>query len=248
MFKKKNYTIYGDGEKTIVLLHGFLASHLYFKKLAKMLAAVGYSVVLLDMIGFGKSTKPKSGYKYQDFVNHVDDNLKEIGIDGEFYLGGHSMGGLVALRYTITHQDKVKKLILMNMPLFLSREQSEDLIDSTSSLYKFLLNSRYRELGWIIVRTFLYRYIGSHNKHSRELSLKNIIHSAEAFDDLNMLQTKTLLINGVQDREIYKENLAHLNNKLVRVIEDDMGHHSPVFNTKQIYAYLHGFLFDKYKQ
>ncbi|SFN27586.1 Pimeloyl-ACP methyl ester carboxylesterase [Chryseobacterium oleae] len=100
--------------KTIMLLHGKNFNGAYWQKTAKDLSEKGFRVIIPDQIGFGKSSKPQS---YQFSFSHLAENTKaildQLQIDKAIILG-HSMGGMVATRFTLLYPEKVQKLILEN--------------------------------------------------------------------------------------------------------------------------------------
>ncbi|MCE3075963.1 alpha/beta fold hydrolase [Chryseobacterium gwangjuense] len=100
--------------KTILLLHGKNFNGAYWGRTAKDLSDKGFRVIIPDQIGFGKSSKPQN---YQFSFSQLADNTKaildELKIDKAIVLG-HSMGGMVATRFTLLYPEKVQKLILEN--------------------------------------------------------------------------------------------------------------------------------------
>ncbi|HAH59113.1 MAG: alpha/beta hydrolase [Lentimicrobiaceae bacterium] len=105
------YVDEGKGEQVIVLIHG-LGSYLpAWKKNIEGLKS-SYRVIALDLPGYGKSSKqPHSGKMsyYAEIVKQFADalNLNEI------TLGGHSMGGQIAMVAALNYPDLVKNLILV---------------------------------------------------------------------------------------------------------------------------------------
>ncbi len=67
------YTVYGEGERTTVPLHGLLLSQKMHVPLAKALAARGNRVVTLDLLGHGASDRPR------DIGAVLDDPLRRAG-------------------------------------------------------------------------------------------------------------------------------------------------------------------------
>src|SRR5258708_32484476 len=55
---QRAYTIYGQGDRPMVLLHGQLLSQTMQQALAKSLAEQGQRVVTLDLLGHGQSDRP----------------------------------------------------------------------------------------------------------------------------------------------------------------------------------------------
>lgn len=100
--------------KTIMLLHGKNFNGAYWQKTAKDLSEKGFRVIIPDQIGFGKSSKP---HNYQFSFSQLAENTKAI-LDqlqiNKAIILGHSMGGMVATRFTLLYPEKVQKLILEN--------------------------------------------------------------------------------------------------------------------------------------
>lgn len=90
-----------SNKPTVILLHGFGASTIYWRETMKTLHSEGYEVHALDLLGQGKSAKPIDGsveYSINLWANIVDDyashnNLGQNGV----VLVGNSLGSLVAL-------------------------------------------------------------------------------------------------------------------------------------------------------
>lgn len=103
-----------QSDKVIVLLHGKNFSGEYFEELAHRLMDKGYRVIMIDQIGFGKSTKPKSfQYTFQALATYTAALLDSIGVQ-KFQLLGHSMGGMVATRFALMYPERVTKLFLVD--------------------------------------------------------------------------------------------------------------------------------------
>lgn len=100
--------------KIIMLLHGKNFNGAYWEQTAKDLSDKGFRIIIPDQIGFGKSSKPKS---YQFSFAQLAVNTKAI-LDGlkinKLIVLGHSMGGMVATRFTLMYPEVVEKLILEN--------------------------------------------------------------------------------------------------------------------------------------
>lgn len=88
--------VYGEGEETVVLCHGFLDFALSFALVAERIADAGFRVVLHDFRGYGESEWVGAGgyYHFPDYVYDLDRLVAELG-DGPMHLVGHSMGGTI---------------------------------------------------------------------------------------------------------------------------------------------------------
>lgn len=100
--------------KTIMLLHGKNFNGAYWEKTAKDLSEKGFRVIIPDQIGFGKSSKPQSyQFSFSQLAENTKAILDQLQIEKTIVLG-HSMGGMVATRFTLLYPEKVQKLILEN--------------------------------------------------------------------------------------------------------------------------------------
>lgn len=98
--------------KVVVLLHGKNFNGAYWRTTIQLLTKDGYRVIAPDQIGFGKSAKP-TGYQFtfQQLAINTKAILDQLGIS-KIYLLGHSMGGMIATRFTLMYPGIVDKLVL----------------------------------------------------------------------------------------------------------------------------------------
>lgn len=110
-----HYLDQGEGD-VVVFLHGSGAGasgHSNFSGNYPFLAESGYRVIVPDLIGYGFSDKPDDvSYPLDFFVGCMKQMLDVIGVD-TYTLVGNSLGGAIALKFTLDYPDNVTKLILM---------------------------------------------------------------------------------------------------------------------------------------
>ena len=100
--------------KTVMLLHGKNFNGAYWKTTIEVLIQNGFAVIVPDQIGFGKSTKPNHfQYTFQELAKNTKLILDHENIDQVSVLG-HSMGGMLAVRFALMYPAIVDKLILEN--------------------------------------------------------------------------------------------------------------------------------------
>jgi pimeloyl-ACP methyl ester carboxylesterase len=111
------YDDYGEGERLVVYLHGLLIDSEINRGIARALAASGNRVVLLDLLGHGRSDKPEhaSAYRIDTYADQVFALLDELGVD-EAVLGGMSLGANVSLFAASRQPGRVRGLVL-EMPV-----------------------------------------------------------------------------------------------------------------------------------
>ncbi len=98
--------------RTAVLLHGKNFSSDYWADVISDLAGRGYRVVVPDQIGFNKSSKPDLDYSFDALTANTLALLDHLGVTGQVDLVGHSTGGMLAVRFALTHPDRVRRLVL----------------------------------------------------------------------------------------------------------------------------------------
>ncbi len=128
--------------KTVVLLHGKNFNGAYWKTTITYLTDKGFRVVVPDQIGFGKSTKPLNyQYSFQQLALNTKALIDYLKLD-KIYLLGHSMGGMLATRFTLQFPQTVEKLILEN-PIGLEDWKQVAPYTSIDQLYKTEMNVTY---------------------------------------------------------------------------------------------------------
>lgn len=105
------YVIKGNGDETIVLIHGFsgdLDNWLFnIDALAEK-----FRVIAFDLPGHGQSTKTISDASLQGLSSVVNAFLASIDVKSAHFIG-HSLGGSIALQQSVDHQYSVKSLTLI---------------------------------------------------------------------------------------------------------------------------------------
>jgi len=97
--------------KTVVLLHGRNFFGAYWKDTVQFLSAHGYRVVVPDQIGFGKSSKPDVPHSFHVHADNTKLLLDYLGVK-QAVLVGHSLGGMMAVRFTLMFPQYVERLVL----------------------------------------------------------------------------------------------------------------------------------------
>ncbi|MBJ20806.1 MAG: 3-oxoacyl-ACP reductase [Deltaproteobacteria bacterium] len=110
-----HYLSYGEGQ-AVVLLHGSgpgASGFSNFKQNIDTVVAAGHRAIVMDMVGFGYSSKPTDcDYTTELFASTVKSTLDTIGIQ-RCALLGHSLGGAICIRIALDSPDFVTGLIMM---------------------------------------------------------------------------------------------------------------------------------------
>jgi pimeloyl-ACP methyl ester carboxylesterase len=111
------YTEFGEGSRTCVLVHGLLLSQKMHKPLARALAERGNRVVTLDLLGHGRSDRPRdmSRYSMSAFGEQVVGLLDHLDVD-DAVIAGTSLGANTALEVLSLAPDRVRGAVI-EMPV-----------------------------------------------------------------------------------------------------------------------------------
>jgi proline iminopeptidase len=147
----------------LLLLHGGPGgSHEFFESFESFLPAEGIEFIYYDQLGSYYSDKPtdSSLWTTERFVEEVEQVRKALGLNKDnFYLLGHSWGGILAMEYALKYQDNIKGLIISNMmsscPLYgkyadevLAKQMDPKVLDTIRAIEakKDFSNPKYMEL------------------------------------------------------------------------------------------------------
>jgi proline iminopeptidase len=109
---------YNPTVKLLLLNGGPGATHEYFECFENFLPAQGIEFIYYDQLGCGNSDNPNDTtmWDLQRYVEEVETVRKALDLDKDnFFLLGHSWGGILALEYALKYQDHLKGLIISNM-------------------------------------------------------------------------------------------------------------------------------------
>lgn len=142
------YRHYGEGQP-VIILHGILGISDNWVTIARRLAEK-FEVFIPDQRNHGQSP-------HSDTFNYfaLADDLYEFIEDHQLsqpILIGHSMGGKVAMNYTLEHPHRIDKLIVVDISVrnYPARRQHLDIMDAMLSV-DFNLNTSREEIEKIVV-------------------------------------------------------------------------------------------------
>ncbi len=104
--------------KLLLLNGGPGATHEYFECFESFLLPEGVELIYYDQLGCGLSDNPKDTTLWDlgRFVEEVEQVRTALNLNKDnFYLLGHSWGGILGMQYALKYQDNIKGLIISNM-------------------------------------------------------------------------------------------------------------------------------------
>ena len=103
----------GSGADACLLLHGFTGSPWELRPLGEALAARGMRVVAPLLPGHGRTPEHMERADRHDWLRAADEALAALFPHRRVFIGGLSMGALLAVLLAAKHQEKVAALALM---------------------------------------------------------------------------------------------------------------------------------------
>ena len=196
-----NYIDYGEGEKTIVLLHGWGQN-------IEMMKPVGdkfkksHRIIVVDLPGFGLSEEPKEVWNLFDYVSCIKKLIDNLKIEKPI-LVGHSFGGKISLLYASMYE--VEKLILFGSPF----KQEIKKLSFKTKVLKFLKKVPVVNK----LEGFAKKHIGSTDyKNASEVMRKILVEhvNLDIEEEVKKIKCPTLLLWGTMDTEVPVERAYEL--------------------------------------
>jgi pimeloyl-ACP methyl ester carboxylesterase len=214
--------------RTVVMLHGKNFCGATWGETAHALAVGGYRVIVIDQVGFCKSSKP-TGFQYSfHALAEIDAKLIDsLGID-RFILVGHSMGGMLATRFALLHPLRLEWLVLVN-PLGLANRLAqgvpyadvdtlvaEESATTAASIKAYQLRTYYHGRWnpdydrWVEMLAGMYRGPGKPIVVAAQARASEMIQTQPVAYEFGRLRVPTTLMVGMLDTTAFGRQRAPL--------------------------------------
>lgn len=226
-----NYKLEGNGE-TLVFIHGLSDNLLYWEYLASNLKN-DYQILRVDLRGHGNSGLGNDEISIDTYVDDLFVLLDELNLE-KINLVGFSLGGAVALAFTIKYPSIVSSLVLMS-----SFCKTDDYLEGVFNRFKNALKSSFEDFYDLILPMILCPDVIENNKEelkvlreitSQSANVKAYIEAIDAClafnveDDLSKIDIQTLVLAGKYDditlMDSQKELQSKINNSKLIVFDD----------------------------
>lgn len=214
---KVNYIFEGSGDKTIVFIHGLSDSLDYWRRLSLMLNDE-YNVLLYDLRGHGESEIGNEKFSMDILSDDLYNLFLKLNIQ-KASLIGLSLGGNIALTFTLKHPELVEKLVLMS-----TFSEIDENLESKFKEFKDAINISYETFFDAIVKYVIPQDVYDENKEVLEIAkhmkaetanikaIENAIDIGAEFNvtgQLSKIASETLILYG-RDDDIVSLNLANI--------------------------------------
>jgi pimeloyl-ACP methyl ester carboxylesterase len=212
--------------KIVVLLHGKNFCAATWQETIAALIEVGYHVIAVDQIGFCKSSKPSHyQFSFLQLAGNTHALLASLGISRATIMG-HSVGGMLGMRYALTFPDDVDLLVLVN-PIGLEdwkakgvpwqsidawfqqelKTTAESIRDyQRSTYYAGTWDTKYER--WVQMLAGLYRGPGHDIVSWNAALVDDMAYTQPLFYEFEKLSVPVLLMIGDKDTTALGKNLA----------------------------------------
>jgi pimeloyl-ACP methyl ester carboxylesterase len=212
--------------RAAVLLHGKNFCGAAWESTARALAAAGYRVLVPDQIGFCKSSKPRAAQYSLDMMARLTLQLMRSRGIGRAVVVGHSLGGMLGMRFAIRYPDVVEQLVLVN-PIGLKDRSEEGLpYTDVDTLYAREKRTTYASIKayqqenyyhgtwkpafdrWVWLQAGMYAGRGRDAVALAQAKTSEMIHTQPVAHELGRITPQTTLIVGVLDRTAFGRQQA----------------------------------------
>lgn len=130
----------GTGGDAVILLHGLTASGNSFGGGFDALANER-RLVVPDLLGFGATMDvDRSSFGLEAHLDALDTMAGDLAIDdGRWIVGGHSMGGILALHWAARHAQRVERVVTWGAPLHRDRDAAIAAITKMGTLERIFV-------------------------------------------------------------------------------------------------------------
>ena len=209
----------------LFLIHGFASSTYTFRRIIPLLQQQ-FSIIAVDLPGFGKSEKPTWFiYSLQNYAELMIQCIRHFDIPST-HIVAHSMGGQIALNMARIAPEKINKLILLCSSGYLRRARKSLILSSYLPFFEKFVHYHVRKKEVI---DHLKNVFYNHSLISDEIidefarplkergfyqALVRLLRHREDLEpyQLQEIQVPTLLIWGEEDKVVP----VHIGHRLVR--------------------------------
>ncbi|GAB2563228.1 alpha/beta hydrolase [Dyella jejuensis] len=221
--------------RPVVLIHGWPVSQAMWEHQIFALASAGCRVISYDRRGFGRSSKPWTGYHYDTFADDLKALLDHLDLQ-DVTLVGFSMGGGEVARYMARHHgNRVSQVAFVSAvtPCLLKSKENPEGVDK--DVFDDMKANICKDRP-AFLQDFGKKFFGVSAIHhpvsqatlewqqflALPASLKATLDCVDAFGmtdfrkDLSSIQVPTLVIHGTDDKIVPSEASGRLTAKMVQ--------------------------------
>lgn len=245
--------ILGEGQPQVALLHGMFNSGRYWGGDYDVLARQG-RLFAPDLLGFGRSPRPPTGYTIDAHADAVAGALRSVGVTEPIVFGAHSIGALVALRVAMRHPDLVAGIVAFSPPLYPDEATARERVAGSDPMARLFLSNealsrrmcewmcRHRDASILLMRILrpsvplpLAEDRAEHSWASYAETLASVVIGSAASNWLSELTLPITIVAGTSDSVLelpFLSKLAQRHDNITLLTIEDAGHDLPLSHPK----------------
>lgn len=188
-----NYIDYGNGDNTLVFLHGWGQNISMMKPLGDRLRKEN-RIIIVDLPGFGNSQEPDTIWTLNDYVEAIHILLQDLDVKSPILLG-HSFGGKISLLYASIYP--IKKLVVFGSPF---KKNIEVLSFKTKILKKLKKVKLLKKLEGFAKKHFGSKDYRDASEIMRKIMVQHV--NLDIQNDVKKIKCPTIIIWGTQDKAV----------------------------------------------
>lgn len=221
-----------------------------------------YRIIAPDLRGHGFSSKPESGYTFEEMSEDIKGLLDYLKLDS-IILVGHSIGGAIAGHLAAAHPENIKALAML--------DESASEVNSTKSLIddknrrldpitndwplpfstlkeaqEFIKRRSSSELEYEYFMRSLREYEDGYNMMYSQKAVADILFNKhDWYKILPEIKCLTMLVRAASHKGINDEDFTKMKNAIKNCISYEMSdpdHNVHLANKKEFYEYFDEFL------
>ncbi len=209
--------------KTVLLLHGKLFNARYWEGTIRFLSSHGYRVIVPEQIGFGLSSQPDHyQFSFQTLASNTHALLNYLDISNVIVIG-HSMGGMLGIRFALMYPDQTKALVLEDpigledWKLYIPYHSVDELYQlelkqTPESVKQYQIGNQYHGPWKPEYERWINKDILSRPDYKKiawnQALLTDMIFTQPVLYEFNDLKIPTFIIVGQFDRTVIDKNWA----------------------------------------
>ena len=211
--------------RTVILHHGGLYYGWYWKAQIEALRNEGYRVIVKDRLGWGKSSKPIIPYSINLWASNTARLMDHLGIE-QAAVVGHSIGGQMVTRFAFLYPERTTHLVTVNQVGLTDRRKGRgfsplsgevDTNPDMEAVYENLREWGEENFAQWKPEFLEHMRIRYGNRLSgdwpRMAYVSRLTGQMRGMDtvvnDWQHIETKTLIMGGVEDYPTYAEEALH---------------------------------------
>jgi len=243
------YEQHGSGP-AVMLIHGSGGHHMAWWRQVAYLAR-SFTVLTIDLRGFGNSTPVEGGPDSLDFVKDVEAVLDASGVE-RCVLLGQSIGALSALRVAVRRPQQIAALLLAHSIGGINDAELADLAAADRREAEKLpvldrLLTKEFQSGQPAL-TFLFRQMGTFN-HAKMADLRNLSARGPGIDEISAAGVKVIFLCGERDSVLRGATVRRAHDKVPgsKLVVVPNGPHSLYWEMPEVFnATVHQLLNEVY--